>query len=79
MASRGFSTRISFAAMTKKMDGVLKVKEESRRNQEIIEKNKIDTIETNKWRIRERSEISSALKETTRITLEMKERLERRK
>jgi hypothetical protein len=78
MASRGFTTGMSFALLTKKMETVSKIREESRRNQELINKRNWEDVEIKKLRIREKSEISSALKETNRLTQEMKDRIERR-
>lgn len=78
MASRGFTTGMSLAMLTKKFDNAMKLKMERKKNEELIEQQRLEEIENHRWRIRERSEISSALKETTMLSLQAKERLEKR-
>ena len=75
----GFGTTNSFAVMAKKIENAMKIKEESIVNQHIIDQNKIESIETNKFKIKERTEVSSALKENTKLSIEVKERIERKK
>jgi len=72
MASRGFTTGMSFALLSQKMATISKIKEESRMNTELIDKRKQEELDLNRWRIKERSEISSALRETNRLSMEMK-------
>lgn len=79
MTSQGFATRMSFAQlMSKKYEDASKVREEKYKIKQQMYQDKYESIEAVRSRIKERSEISSALKETSRLTLEAKERLERR-
>lgn len=63
---------MSFALLSQKMATISKIKEESRMNTELIDKRKQEELDLNRWRIKERSEISSALRETNRLSMEMK-------
>ena len=75
----GFGTTNSFALATKKFENAMKIKEERIINLQKIEQNRNESIELNKFKIKERSEISSAIKENTKLSIEIKERIERQK
>lgn len=79
MTSQGFGTKMSFALLaSKKYEDASKVREENYKLKQQMYQDKYESIEAVKFRIKERSEISSALKETSRLTIQAKERLERR-
>ncbi|CAI2386501.1 unnamed protein product [Moneuplotes crassus] len=80
MSSRGYSTKMSFAMMTsKKHEHADKIREEHTRNRETIAQTRYLTEESNRQRIKERDEISNALRLSSRLSLQAKEKLERKK